>query len=187
MLFRSTHKPILFVEGDYDIRYITRAAELLNKSDLLSKLNLQDGGGSGNLENIWRGYNNPASSILPQKLIILFDCDTKKSNSSKGQISKRVIPHYALGPISIGIENLFPLSTIEKIEETHSQFIDFQEGSKQRTRNIITTSQSIRSVNKDEKGNMCNWLCENGTAEDFLNFSIIFDMLDEIIESPLVL
>lgn len=180
-IIEINQRPIVFVEGDYDIRYLRRAAELLNQTEFLSCINLQDGGGSGNLDKIWRGYDNPTNSVLPQKLVLLYDCDTGKANSSKGQIYKRVIPSAALSPISIGIENLFPESTIEKIEAEHPEFIDLQEGIIKRTRNIITKTEAIRNINKDEKGHMCNWLCEHGTAEDFANFIIIFEVLEEIL------
>ena len=35
------------------------------------------------------------------------------------------------------------------------------------------------TVNPDEKTNLCNWLGENGTAEDFECFRVIFDILHE--------
>ncbi len=178
---KNNQKPIVFVEGDYDIRYIKRAAELLGQTELLSLFSLQDGGGSGSLDKIWRGFDNPTNTVLPQKLILLYDCDTGKPNSSKGQIFKRVIPSVEQNPIVIGIENLFPKATITVIEEVHPQYIDLQEETIKRTRNIFIKSESIRSVNKDEKGNMCNWLCQNGSVEDFENFTKIFEIISEII------
>ena len=33
------------------------------------------------------------------------------------------------------------------------------------------------SINRDEKTNLCNWLCENGTAKDFESFKELFDLL----------
>ena len=39
----------------------------------------------------------------------------------------------------------------------------------------------VWSVNDSQKQNMCNWLCENGTAEDFQHFQVIFDMLEELL------
>jgi len=38
-----------------------------------------------------------------------------------------------------------------------------------------------KSINKDEKGNLCNWLCENGTAEDFAHFKAVFQVIEEIV------
>ena len=36
-------------------------------------------------------------------------------------------------------------------------------------------------VNKDEKGNLCNWLCEVGTIEDFKNFDKVFEILEDFL------
>lgn len=34
---------------------------------------------------------------------------------------------------------------------------------------------------KDSKRNLCNWLNENGTSEDFSGFEIIFKILEEVL------
>lgn len=174
-------KPIVFVEGDYDIRYISKAAELLNKSEILERVQLKDGGGFGNLDKIWKGYDNAISEIVPSKILLLYDCDTKKLDANRGLVYKRVIPAIDESPISIGIENLFPEETIEKIEELYPQFIDTQESSSKRTRGEIITCEAAKSVNKDEKGNMCNWLCANGTIADFSNFESVFRIIEDSI------
>ncbi len=36
------------------------------------------------------------------------------------------------------------------------------------------------AVNEDEKGNLCEWLCENGTAVDFRHFDRIRQELSDI-------
>lgn len=174
-------KPIVFVEGDYDIRYLSKAAELLNKADVLNRVQLKDAGGFGNLDKVWKGYDNPISEIVPNKIICLYDCDIKKPESNKGFVYRRVITSIALNPIGIGIENLFPANTIQKIESQCPQFIDTQEQSTKRVRGETITSPAIKSVNKDEKGNMCNWLCEHGTADDFANFKLAFCIIEDII------
>ncbi len=68
---RQHSKPIVFVEGDYDIRYLRKAAELLGKSDLIDKVQLKDGCGYGNLDKVWKSYNNPISEALPYKIMAL--------------------------------------------------------------------------------------------------------------------
>lgn len=40
---------------------------------------------------------------------------------------------------------------------------------------------AFKSVNKDEKGNMCNWLCEYGDEQDFIHFKSAFDIIEEIV------
>lgn len=176
-------KPIVFVEGDYDIRYLNKASELLDKNKVLERIQLKEGDGYGNLDKIWSKYENPISEIVPNKIILLYDCDTNKKNTEKGLVYKRVIPSITQNPIIIGIENLFPANTITKIEGQHPQFIDIQESSTKRTRGTTTTTPANKSVNKDEKGNMCNWLCANGTIDDFINFESVFSIIEEIINN----
>lgn len=174
-------KPIVFVEGDYDIRYLRKASELFGKNELLEHIQLKDGDGYGNLDKIWKSYDNPMAEVLLSRLILLYDCDTKKQNTNKGRVYKRVIPSVIDNPISIGIENLFPESTIEKVEEVNPCFIDTHEQSIKRIRGNLTTIPAFKSINKDEKGNMCNWLCEHGTLEDFVNFESLFVIIESVI------
>ncbi|MFA7348278.1 MAG: AAA family ATPase [Desulfurivibrionaceae bacterium] len=174
-------KPIVFVEGDYDIRYLIKAAKFLNKNDILEKVQLKDGDGFGNLDKIWKAYDNPISKVVPNKIVLLYDCDTKKQDTTKGLVYKRVIPSISDNPISIGIENLFPPETIQKIEDQCPWFIDTQAQSEMRIRGNITTIPAAKSVNKDEKGNLCNWLCENGTINDFTMFESVFRLIEDAI------
>ncbi|MEJ1337871.1 MAG: AAA family ATPase [Candidatus Sedimenticola sp. (ex Thyasira tokunagai)] len=174
-------KPIVFVEGDYDIRYLNKAANLLGKTEVLDKVQLKDGSGFGNLDKIWKSYNNSISEALPNNIILLYDCDTKKQDCEKYLIYKRIMQSIPDNPISIGIENLFPDETIEKIESINPQYIDIKEEIKTRKRGVEVTLPADKSVNKDEKGNMCNWLCENGDGGDFVHFESAFQIIEQII------
>lgn len=174
-------KPIVFVEGDYDIRYIHRAAELLGKQEVIANIKLKDGDGYGNLDKVWKAYDNPLSEALHNKIILLYDCDTKKSNTQKGQVHKRVVPSIESHPITVGIENLFPPETIQKVETENPQFVDIVEPTQRRVRGEVRASPGSKSINKDEKGNLCNWLCEFGTANDFAHFNSVFQIIEEII------
>ena len=49
-------------------------------------------------------------------------------------------------------------------------------------RGTTVTVPETWSVNKDEKTNLCNWLCANGTANDFQYFRQVLGMLHEILE-----
>ena len=174
-------KPIVFVEGDYDIRYLVKAAAILGKTDVLDRVQLKDGIGFGNLDKIWKSYNNSISEVVPNKILLLYDCDTNKQNTHKNLVFKRVLPSNEESPIAIGIENLFSSATINRVEAERPQYIDVMEASLTRVRGVETNTPASKSVNKDEKGNMCNWLCENGTADDFSNFVVAFDIIEEII------
>lgn len=174
-------RPIVFVEGDYDIRYINKAAELLGKEDVLSAVQLKDGSGYGNLDKIWKSYDTSMAEVLPQRVLLLYDCDTQKAAADRGMVLKRVIPSVAANPIAIGIENLFPKQLIVKLVATHAQFIDTIDSVQKRVRGQLQNMPAQMMVNKDEKGNMCNWLCANGTLDDFQNFIPIFNLIEQIL------
>lgn len=178
---QQSTKPIVFVEGDYDIKYLNKAAHLLDKNSILERIQLKDGDGFGNLDKIWKSYNNSMSEVVPNKIILLYDCDTRKQEADKNLIYKRVIPPIQDNPIQIGIENLFPEHTINRVEREKPQYIDITQASSTRIRGEQIAIPESRAVNKDEKGNMCNWLCEYGTADDFLNFETAFDIIEEVL------
>ena len=39
-------------------------------------------------------------------------------------------------------------------------------------------------VNRNEKKNLCDWLCANGTKEDFEGFDIVLDIIADIAGLP---
>ncbi|MDO8934065.1 MAG: AAA family ATPase [Rhodocyclaceae bacterium] len=174
-------KPIVFVEGDYDIRYIRKAAALFGKDGLLTSIQLRDGNGFGGLDKIWRGYDNAISNIIPHKVVLLYDCDTNKQNAERGFVFKRVIPTIEADPIDKGIENRFPATTIDRVERENPLFIDTQEPAQVRIRGEVSITPTKKSVNKDEKGNMCDWLCANGTIEDFVHFNEVLTLIENLV------
>jgi energy-coupling factor transporter ATP-binding protein EcfA2 len=177
-LFENSELPIVLVEGDYDVKYIRRAAEFLNKTALLSKLTLTDGDGFGNLDKVWSNHTHILSKILKQDMLLLYDCDTQKPNDKKGKVFKRVIPTVKNQHIKKGIENLFPNSLIEKAIQHKKAFIDIDRGTK--IMRGEETEYTNYQVNKDEKKNLCDWICENATAEDFCQFEAIFKIIENI-------
>ncbi|AXE94141.1 hypothetical protein CUJ90_04030 [Paraburkholderia terricola] len=173
-------KPIVFVEGDYDVRYLNRAAHFLGKEDVLARVEVRDGDGFGNLDKIWKSYNNHISTVLPGKVILMYDCDISKQNADNSKIFRRVMPTIQENPVKIGIENLFPPATIEKLEAANPRFIDVRPQTLSRIRGEEVVQSAVTSVNKDEKRNVCDWLCLNGQQEDFANFQVIFRIIEEI-------
>jgi len=174
-------KPIIFVEGDYDIRYLNKAAEYLGKKELLDKVQIKDGDGFGNLDKVWKSYNNSVSEIVPNKIVLIYDCDTNKQDTDKNLVYKRVIPQVNENPIRVGIENLFSVATIDKVEEANPHYIDIHEEQITRIRGETNTVPASKSVNKSEKGNMCDWLCEHGSPDDFAGFEVVFQIIEQII------
>ena len=50
----GAQRPILFVEGSTDCKYLPRAAELLEKQAILDRFDLKPSGGSGQLGKLWK-------------------------------------------------------------------------------------------------------------------------------------
>jgi hypothetical protein len=172
-------KPILFVEGDLDIDYITKAAYLFGKEKLLSKIDLRQRGGFHNLDNLWNIFKKDNWETVPQKKIFLYDCDTEKCNEENGYNYKRVIPTLPNNPIKKGIENLFDEATLNKAALYKRALLDVVKS------NGIKRGQTYEvteySIDKQEKRNLCDWICANGDLKAFTNFEVIFNIIEEII------
>ncbi len=115
-------------------------------------------------------------------MLLLYDCDGGTSAENKGEkIFKQCIPKMEDNPLSKGIENLFDKTTLEKAIQFKSAFIDITSEHQKKERGKRITIHEKWEINKNEKPNLCNWFCENGTPEDFKNFQKIFDLLKEIL------
>ena len=177
----NAQKPVVYVEGTTDQQYIRRAAELINQQNLLERIELGDGKGGGNLRNTWKNFNSALAEVLPRKVILLNDCDSSIEPGDKGNLFRRAIPQQPCHPLEKGIENLFDKAALEKAREHKTAFIDIEFERKKEERGKTINIPEEWTVNKDEKANLCNWLCANGTADDFQHFRVIFDMLEEIL------
>ncbi|MCL5260872.1 MAG: AAA family ATPase [Gammaproteobacteria bacterium] len=184
-LVENSKKPILFVEGDYDIKYINRAAEHLDKKNVLLQIEIYDGGGFGGLDKIWKNYDSKISSVIPQKILLLYDCDTGKGDSDKGKVFKRIIPSLEESKCVIekGIENLFERAVLDRAIKAKKAFIDIDYERKCSSRGQEITVPEKWGVCKAEKGNLCDWICKdgNGTKDDFKNFETIFEIIENVL------
>ena len=177
----EAQKPIVFVEGTTDHKYLQRASELLGKETVLERIEIRDGCGAGNLGKIWKDSILPLTETLPQKVLLLFDCDKERPPNNKGKLFQRTIPLQPQNPIKKGVENLFSKETLEKARQNQPALIDVDPG---RTKTVRGEPQPVPeqwTVNENEKMNLCNWLCENGTAEDFQGFQVIFEILEDLL------
>lgn len=172
-------KPIVFVEGEHDITLLNKAATLLNKVELLTKFELRQRGGYKNLDKLWNILKEESWETVPQVKIFLYDCDTNKNDEDFGNHFKRVIPSNGDNIVRKGIENLFPNDTIHKSVAYKKAFIDFKRTFG--TRRGEEYEEIQNEVNKDEKKNFCDWVCANGTADDFLHFNVVFDIIESLI------
>lgn len=171
-------KPSVFVEGDYDIGYIRAAAKFHGREDLLSRFELVDGEGFGNLNNIWKSVDSKICLALTKHILLLYDCDIEKSEKTSGKACRIVMPHQSSHPIIKGVENLFPSSTIDKLEKYKPEFIDHIDKHFEIKRGKKIEVPASKAVNKDEKRNICDYLCLNGSLDDFRHFIIVLDQIE---------
>ena len=112
----------MICEGSTDEDYIRKAAEYLGKADLLDCFQLSNAEGTGGLAKIYKNFDTPVRKVLPQKVILLFDCDAKNESKEKGNVFLRKIPQQ-LNPLDSGIENLLSKKTIDKIYQSSPKFL----------------------------------------------------------------
>lgn len=175
----ATIKPVLYLEGELDIRYIQTAAKFLGQQDLLDQIELRQRGGYSRLDQMWQALSKNNWETIPQKKLLLYDCDTEKPDGDLGYIFKRVIPSIAEHPIKKGIENLFPQQTITNAIAFSRALVDEETATGLERGQPFT--RTAMKINHQEKTNFCDWICESGTAEDFRNFQTIFDLIKTLL------
>ena len=180
---REAVKPQVFMEGKTDKKYIERAAELLGRSDAIQNLEIVDGGGAQRLQTAWGGLNKIPETMMNKPVLVLFDCDVEKPPATNGAYYKRTIPFLPENPIKKGIENLFGEEVLERARAHKPAFIDVREEHNSTVRGEITIVPAKWKVNRDEKMNLCTWICDNGTAEDFSGFIVVLDLIDELLNT----
>ena len=178
---KNAQHPILYMEGKTDIKYLQRAAKLLGHEDVLEVVDVKDGNGD-ELEKTWRAISNLPESLVPQEVMILRDCDYSGERVDKGNRMRRTIPKQDSHPIEKGIENLFSKATLEKAHTSKPAFFNLTPAHTTYKRGEQLTVPETWEVNDAEKTNLCNWICENGTVEDFHHFNVIFELLDELVD-----
>ena len=78
-----------------------------------------------------------------------------------------------------GIENLLPQSTIDRAINHKIVFFDYEPEVTKLVRGKKVTEPEKWSINPDEKRNLCDWICQNGDAEDFKQFDTVFEILND--------
>ena len=178
---RQSHMPIVYVDGATDVKYVQRAADLLGRSYTKANVELRPAGGDSQLAKIWNSARLLGADLTPEKVVILHDCDSNATNTSEGNVFRRVVPLVDENPITRGVENLLSESTLKKAMDDKPAFIDVTPEHPSMLRGDLVTIPEQWVVNPDEKGNLCDWICANGVADDFAGFSVIFEILDEIL------
>ncbi|MCY4069424.1 MAG: AAA family ATPase [Acidimicrobiaceae bacterium] len=178
---RKAMKPLVFVEGATDKKYIKRAAELLGHSRTLHNVDIRDGGGASKLHTLWKNITKYPTIMSSQPVLILLDNDTSKPSETYENVRRHTINFIEENPIENGIENLLGKEVLEAAVCANSKFIDI-EGEHERTvRGEAEIISAKWSVNKDEKMNLCSWICDNGQPEDFSGFKSVLDTIHQFI------
>ena len=175
---REAQKPVIFVDGETDVKYHKRAAELLGFGSMLEEAQFRAGGGM--LKNIWTGLTK--DHVEHKKIIVLYDPEEKVKSETRANAYRRRIVKIGSHPLQKGVENLFSKKTLEKAIHNKSAYVDITPSYEKTERGEAVSVPEMWAVNGDEKTNLCNWLCENGTAEDFQHFQPVFEMLREILD-----
>lgn len=150
-----TDKIVIFVEGETDEKYFTRAMEIFGFD--ISKHKFQWIGrttDSGNTENTGDKALNHARNFivsnpnfLKRKLVLLYDCDTNKSEETIGNLLIRKMPLEPHEVFKRGIENQLILPTSLDIK----QFYSF--------RDTINGYGAPSRIGDLEKMKLCNYIC----------------------------
>ena len=178
----EAQRPILFVEGPTDCQYLSKAANLHGKKDVLDRFDLRSSGGSGQLGKLWKPLERLSKAgAIRHIVVLLHDPESGAGKGSYGRVHRRVMPQYPDHPVTKGIEHFFERDTLARARDHKAAFIDIAAAHESTVRGEATEVPEKWSVNKYEKTNLCNWLCENGTAEDFRHFEPIFAMLEEVL------
>ncbi|HEB9336560.1 TPA: AAA family ATPase [Campylobacter coli] len=179
---KSIQKPTIFVEGKTDVKYIKKAIEIFNRNDLSEKIEIEQIGYED--ENGAKNSNDKAlfnaekfleanQKFLNNKVLILHDPENKVQErwiGEKLRIDK--MPFFEENFLNKGIENLFKSDLFEKFLEKYNQ---------NNTISVIKDNNKIINRKINDKQEMCNWICESGTEEDFENFKVILEIIDEFL------
>ena len=175
---RRAERPLILVEGKTDVEYLNRAMQLLGWYDTCIDVDIRDAGGEGNLNQAWKTFTKV--DVVRQTVVLLYDCDSPSKPDNRGSVFRRKMSMFKDTPIRKGIENLFSEKTLNRAKACKPEFIDIAEKHEKMVRGQSQEIPETWEVNKDEKRNLCNWICQNGTQEDFRGFEEILGELRNI-------
>lgn len=175
-------KPMLYVEGPTDVKYIEKFFKLYDKTDVLGKINIEiigenTGTGTKNSNNFAlknaKDFLKSNLKILSQKVLLLNDPEEKVENESfEDKLFIRKIPKNSNFPLQCGIENLFNSITIEKLRKQKEDCFESH---------FVGSEQKKLKILNGKKQEVCTWLCENGDLTDFEKFKVIFKIIEDTI------
>ena len=157
---KDAQKSVVVLEGKTDEKYLLKAVEFLGKEDVIREVELKCGEGFHSLDSIWKRWKD--DSI---RMILLYDCDCERDDKTDFVIRKN-IPKQEGRPIEKGVENLFSKETLDKAAQGVG-------------RNKIEDLINCNDGSIGKKVPICEWICENGTKDDFKYFESVFSILED--------
>lgn len=175
----DVQRPMVFVEGITDRDYLRRAIKLFGEKHELGEVIIQEVGDGRSLTRLYESLTR-IESVLTQPCIVLHDPEYGGEDGRRGCVFRRKMPFVEGNPIARGVENLFGLSAIERACEHNPAFVDVHEEARSTIRGEPRVEPKRWEVNRDEKTNLCEWLCLHGSEEDLAGFEGIIRMLSSI-------
>ena len=160
---KDAQQPVVVLEGETDKKYLLKAAESLGKENVIGKVELKCGEGFHGLDSIWKRWKD--GSI---RMILLYDCDCER-NDETDSVVRRNIPKQEKHPVKKGIENLFSREILDKAAHGVGK-------------NKIEDLVNRQNGSLGKKVEICDWICENGTKDDFEYFEDVFSILENALQ-----
>jgi len=169
---------LILTEGETDPIYIKTALELLGEVHTLEQIDIEWVGasvGKGKSINTGdSGLNNTKDVLLSnpkfltRKVLLLYDCDTKKQSEDHENLKIRTIPKQENRKVKKGIENLFPDHLfIEDFYILKTKLGDYGEENQ---------------IQEFQKMKFCTWLCsQRRNPNDFADFKVIVDIIKDFL------
>ena len=183
--FADETKPLVLTEGPLDVRYIQHALELLGEDELINSLDIEFVGiedengkthfGGDTWLNHFRNIFEANTSLYRRPILLLYDCDTQKENEQVGEDERLWIRSIKQNTkntkMKKGIENLFPIKFFEDEFEFRKEYYS------KKPKDDGGYAENL------DKPKFCEWICKNGSKEDFEKFKEIVEALKEFVET----
>jgi len=152
---KAATKPIVFVGGPTDAKYLQKAVGVLRNAGLLAKFEIKFIGTSKSYGDIFSGDNSlrqtlaflrSNNSYSPRPTLVLFDCDAKHHAEQFGNVRTYSIPQNpSNSKMKRGVENLLPESAFVSTDYT--------------TKTTSGEYGEEKTIQNFEKTKCCNRLC----------------------------
>ena len=142
-----------------------------------------DANGYGGLNKIWKTWDERLAPVLPRRIGLIYDCDIENRDDERGLVKRRTISRKTENPVTVGIENLFPESTIRRLLKSDPIFFDVKPSREIRVRGKIVAEPEVIEVNTEEKANLRKHLVEVGNVDDFRAFESVLDLIRDVSRS----